>query len=107
MTEMVMQLLTGERLCLDEGSAHTISLVNGMVWIAQGSCDAFLSAGDSYTLEPGTAVVQSMTDTRLIESPSQLASSATTESLFADHVDQFNLNDIGLAMRFTTSRSVS
>lgn len=107
MTEMVMQLLTGERLCLDEASAHTISLVNGMVWIAQGSCDAFLSAGDSYTLEPGTAVVQSMTDTRLIESPSQLASSATTESLFADYADQFNLNDIGLAMRLTTSRSLT
>src|SRR5687768_10536110 len=97
---MVMQLVTGERLCLDEASALTISLVNGMVWIAQERCDAFLSAGDSYTLEPGTAVVQSMTDTRLIETPSQLAS-ATTESLFADYVDQFNLNDIGLAMRFS------
>ena len=97
MTENVMQLLAGERLCLDEAGAHTISLVNGMVWIAQDSCDAFLAAGDSYMLEPGTAVVQSMTDTRLIASPSQLALSAATESLFADYADQFNLNDIGLA----------
>ena len=78
-----------------------------MVWIAQERCDTFLSAGDSYTLGLGTAVVQSMTDTRLIDSPSQLALSATTESLFADDADQFNFNDIGLAMRFTTNRSLS
>ena len=107
MTENVMQLATGERLCLDEASAHTISLVNGMVWIAQDNCDAFLAAGDSYRLEAGTAVVQSMTDTRLIDSPSQLALSTTTESLFADYADQFNLNDIGLAMRLTTGRSLT
>ena len=91
----VMQPLTGERLCLDEAGAHTLSLLNGMVWIAQGGSDAFLTAGDSYTFEPGTAVVQSMTDTRLIESTARTEGAVSTSS---EYTDQFNLNDIGLAM---------
>ena len=97
----VTQLSSGERLCLDDATEHTVALVDGMVWITQsGGGDAFLTRGDRFAFKPGSAIVEAITNARLIESPER-TQSATTESLFADDADQFNLNDIGLAMRFS------
>ena len=106
MTENVMQLLEANACALTRLARTPFHWSTAWYGLPRTVATPF-SPRATATCWSGTAVVQSMTDTRLIASPSQLALSAATESLFADYADQFNLNDIGLAMRFTTRRSLT
>lgn len=89
----ITRLATGHVLRIEDAEGQCIAVVNGMVWVTQEGDrrDIFLSDGDTFTLDrPGTALVEAIGDTRLL-------------MLVGDAVErphrQYNLFDIGLAMR--------
>lgn len=65
----ITKLATGEILRIDDALGNSIVLVQGMVWITQEGDprDVFLSDGESFVFDQaGIALVQAITDTRLI-----------------------------------------
>jgi hypothetical protein len=69
LTQAITKLATGEILRIDDALGNSIVLIQGMVWITQEGDlrDVFLSDGESFVFDQaGIALVQAITDTRLI-----------------------------------------
>ena len=69
LTQSITPLARGEILRVDRALGQSIAVVRGMVWITEEGDrrDTFLSDGDSFVFSRrGTALVQAITDTKLL-----------------------------------------
>ena len=69
LSQSITKLVRGEILRVDRALGQSIVVVQGMVWITQEGDrrDIFLSDGESFVFNRrGTALVQAVTDTKLI-----------------------------------------
>ena len=69
LTQSITPLARGEILRVDRALGQSIAVVRGMVWITQEGDrrDTFLSDGESFVFSRrGTALVQAITDTKLL-----------------------------------------
>lgn len=69
LSQSITKLVRGEILRVDRALGQSIVVVQGMVWITQEGDrrDTFLSDGESFVFNRrGTALVQAVTDTKLI-----------------------------------------
>ena len=69
LTQSITKLARGEILRVDRALGQSVAVVRGMVWITQEGDrrDVFLSDGDSFVFSRrGTALVQAVTDTKLL-----------------------------------------
>ena len=80
--QSITKLAKGEILRVDSALGQSIALVGGMVWVTQEGDprDVFLSDGESFVFDrAGMALVQAITDTRLIALVGEAAEVIETE----------------------------
>jgi hypothetical protein len=79
------QLHAGELLRIEDGAGQSVAVFDGLVWVTQDGDprDAFVTKGQTIMLDrPGLALVEALTNTRLIVLEGLASEEAANESAF-------------------------
>ena len=80
------RLRAGEFLRIEDGAGRSLAVFDGLVWVTQDGdpCDAFVARGQTFTLDrQGLAVIEALTDTRLIVLEGESANGAEDDRAVA------------------------